>query len=289
MALNRVFWGALYTLILLLGLGCAGRSTPPAVGDKISAADHAGQFVWQDLITDEVSASQRFYGELLGWQFEETTRLGQPYFLVRSGDHLIGGIVSAERKLPDQPIAQWLSYVRVDDVNQMVERVKRTGGNVLINPVRVGSTGVAAVISDPQGAILGLLQSSEEAPEGSLITPFGEFFWREYLTPDSAKALSFYTDTFGYQSEISEEVGDQTYHILRRFRPRAGIVKIKDIPVKPNWLPYIRVEDPVALAIKAADLGGQVLLGPHPDARNSSLAIVSDPAGAAVALQKWPF
>jgi predicted enzyme related to lactoylglutathione lyase len=289
MVSNRVFWFGISLLTLLLGISCAGRNTPASGGTNVPGTDHTGRFVWQELLTDEIPASQRFYGELFGWQFEESTRLGEPYVLVRKGNRYVGGIVGAEREQPDQPIAQWLSYLLVDDVRQIVERIEQAGGKALVSPTKVDSAGIAAVISDPQGAILGLLQPSKEVPDQPDLGPTGEFFWREYLTPESANALSFYTDTFGYQSEISEESGDMTYHILRRVKPRAGIIKIKKLPVRPNWLPYVRVEDPVVLASKAISLGGQVLLEPHPDARNSSVAIVTDPAGAAIALQKWPY
>jgi hypothetical protein len=42
---------------------------------------------------------------------------------------------------------------------------------------------------------------------------FWRSFWSEYFTPASAQALLFYTDPFGYQSEISEERGDMTCNI----------------------------------------------------------------------------
>ena len=58
--------------------------------------------------------------------------------------------------------------------------------------------------------------------------------------------------------------------------------------VQPNWLPYVRVEDPSALAAKVVSLGGRVAIAPRPDIRNGTLAIVIDPRGAALALQKWP-
>jgi hypothetical protein len=38
-----------------------------------------------------------------------------------------------------------------------------------------------------------------------------------------------------------------------------------------------------------AGLGGKVLLAPRPDLRKGSLAVVADPAGAVVALQKYPY
>ena len=42
-------------------------------------------------------------------------------------------------------------------------------------------------------------------------------------------------------------------------------------------------------AEKAKALGGRVVLAPRADIRNGSLAIVVDPTGAALALQKFPF
>jgi len=59
--------------------------------------------------------------------------------------------------------------------------------------------------------------------------------------------------------------------------------------VPPNWLPYVLVTNPSALASKVAGLGGKVLLEPRPEFRKGSLAVVADPTGAVVALQKYPY
>ena len=40
------------------------------------------------------------------------------------------------------------------------------------------------------------------------------------------------------------------------------------------------------LARRAAELGGEVLLEPTPEVREGTLALVTDPAGAVLALQK---
>ena len=176
MFLNRVFWVGLSVLTLLLGVGCAGRGSSKTATGKVIVTDEQGAFVWQDLITDDVSASQRFYSGLLGWRFEKTTRLGKPYLLVRSGNHLIGGIVTAERKAPDQPIAQWLSYVRVDDLDQVIAKIRKSGGDLLVGPVVMSDAISAAVIRDPQGAILGLIQSPERAPRRPVLPPYSGFF-----------------------------------------------------------------------------------------------------------------
>jgi hypothetical protein len=48
------------------------------------------------------------------------------------------------------------------------------------------------------------------------------------------------------------------------------------------------VADPDASAARAAQLGGRTLLAPRAELRNRTLALIADPSGAVLALQKWP-
>jgi predicted enzyme related to lactoylglutathione lyase len=48
------------------------------------------------------------------------------------------------------------------------------------------------------------------------------------------------------------------------------------------------VDDPAAVSARVTALGGRVILPPSPGIRNGTVAIVADPTGGAVALQKWP-
>jgi hypothetical protein len=48
------------------------------------------------------------------------------------------------------------------------------------------------------------------------------------------------------------------------------------------------VADPAAAAARAESLGGRILLAPSPEVREGTIAIVADPSGAILALQKWP-
>jgi len=49
------------------------------------------------------------------------------------------------------------------------------------------------------------------------------------------------------------------------------------------------VADPAAAAARVKELGGTVVVAPAPQLRNNSLAIVLDPSGAPLALQRYPF
>jgi predicted enzyme related to lactoylglutathione lyase len=50
----------------------------------------------------------------------------------------------------------------------------------------------------------------------------------------------------------------------------------------------VRVASPEAVVGKVEGLGGQVLLPPAPEHRKGTVAIIADPTGAEVAIQKWP-
>ena len=116
------------------------------------------------------------------------------------------------------------------------------------------------------------------------------FLLAEYLAQDANKALEFYKSLLGYASASTDAKLGIEYFVLRRDRPLAGLLQIPAAAsqVRPNWLPYILVDDPSALAAKVSGLGGRVLLEPSPDRRNGTLAVVADPTGGVVAMQKYP-
>jgi predicted enzyme related to lactoylglutathione lyase len=61
------------------------------------------------------------------------------------------------------------------------------------------------------------------------------------------------------------------------------------VDVQPNWLPYVLVDNPEALAARVTALGGRILVPAAPERRNNSLVVIADPGGAPLALQKYPF
>jgi hypothetical protein len=74
-------------LVLAAAFAAALTSAPVDAADAVET----GRFVWHDLLTKDVSAAKRFYGELLGWRFEDTKRGDRPYVVARSGGTLVAG------------------------------------------------------------------------------------------------------------------------------------------------------------------------------------------------------
>ncbi len=270
--------------------GCASTpsSSAPA-GISLSPVPLYGKFVWHDLVTDNPAAAKRFYSELFGWEFTDVRGGRRPYSLIRSQGRWIGGIVHPANAAEKREGAVWLGYVSVPDVDRAVAEVGAQGGRTLDGPVDVGDIGRAAVVSDPQGAAVGFVRSRRGDPADTGVPLEGQFLWMEYLAQDPVAATGFYKALLGYEIRERPLGGGPHYVLAQGPHPRGGVLANPVKGARPNWLTYVRVKDPATLASRAQALGGRVLMAPRPDARGGSLALIADPSGAVLALQRYPF
>jgi predicted enzyme related to lactoylglutathione lyase len=116
----------------------------------------------------------------------------------------------------------------------------------------------------------------------------GRFVWHELHTTDRPKAVKFYTQLLGWESnEYPMGPGEPYSLILREGKDIAGITKSKaPASVPPHWIPYLGVENVDAFAAKVTELGGKILNSPTDIPNVGRFAVVSDPQGAAFALYK---
>lgn len=284
----RRHWLAAGLLATLVVAGCTNLpSVSPFKGAELSPTPQLGKFVWRDLVTENPDTVKPFYAALFGWEFEEGRALGAPYTLVKSGGQYIAGISRTRRPRPDQPVSQWLSFMSVADVDRAVEQTRAAGGSVVAGPLDLPNIGRGAVVLDPDGAPLGLLRSSIGDPTDTPEPALNRFLWTEHLSRDPQASADFYVTLAGFELRKIDFAG-KPYWVLVRGRERAGLLRNPIAVDRPIWLPYVRVTDPAASATLAAKLGGRVLLAPRKDLRNGTLALIADPSGAVLALQKWP-
>ena len=265
----------------------SGVNVPP-ISPSPSAEVRVGHFVWHDLLTTDVAAARRFYGELLGWTFAEDDPSNR-YTTILLDGRAIGGIAAAE-DLREQSFnaSQWISSLSVRDVDAAVADVRRLGGTVLAEPRELPERGRVALVRDDQGALLSLVRSASGDPAADR-ERVGAWLWTELWTRNADASAAFYRALVGYETESVEGGGGADYRVFRvAGEPQAGLLTYQLDAVQPNWLPYVLVDDPAALAARAEELGGRVLLPPDPSRRNGSVAIIADPTGAALTLQKWP-
>jgi uncharacterized protein len=271
-------------------LGTVATSQAPfaAVPAPAITESQPGEFVWHDLVTPDAEACRTFYGALLGWTFEASEGVDPGYTMIKHMGRPIGGIVRRQPREGETAVGQWIAYVLVSDVDRAAAAFRAAGGRIYRGPLNARNDLRVAVVADAQGAPLGL---ASRGPRLETETPPGlhRWLWMEYVARDPDAALTFYADVVGYSHEVHEKRDDFIYYLLKTDRPRAGLFRSLWKRETSAWLPYVRVADPSAMAARAAELGGSVLLPPAPRVRNGSLAIVLDPTGAAVALQKFPF
>ena len=127
-----------------------GEATPTTIGT----------IEWLDLTVEEASRAKDFYCSVVGWSNSEQDMGSYSDYNVNlpGTTNTVAGICHARGASANLP-AQWLMYVRVEDVSQSIERCKKLGGKVVDGPKRLGNQRFC-VIEDPAGAVLGLLSNT---------------------------------------------------------------------------------------------------------------------------------
>jgi predicted enzyme related to lactoylglutathione lyase len=122
--------------------------------DNIGASlvNTPGALTWNDLITPDVEAAARFYGELFGWTAEEIPDAGG-YRVIRNGERANGGMMALDRERmgADAP-PSWMPYFGHEDVTRLVGEIDGLGGRLLSGPMQMPA-GSIAILADPQGAV----------------------------------------------------------------------------------------------------------------------------------------
>ena len=241
---------------------------------------------WYELTTPDPAGAARFYGNLLGWSVEDAGMPGFDYRIAKSGEDMVAGMLA-----PQGPNAEplWMIYVTVTDCDKAVKAVAKAGGAVHQEPTDIPETGRFAIVADPQGATLGILQ-----PEGSDSKAFnqkqaGHGQWNELMTSDPEAALAFYGTQFGWKPGDAIDMGPGgTYQIFRHGKGDIGGMMKQAAgmpgPKHPFWLPYFGTDSIGAAIGRTTEAGGTVIHGPMEIPGGAFIMIGNDPQGALFAL-----
>jgi predicted enzyme related to lactoylglutathione lyase len=125
-------------------------------GDAPDIPVASGMFVWVDLLTREPDAAAQFYRGLAGYGVARTRGDGEGLLLV-AGQFTRAGISHLPPSV-DRP--GWLPFVQVDDVLGTIGRAVIAGGRVVLSPRPELLEGRVAVIADPRGGIVGVVDAT---------------------------------------------------------------------------------------------------------------------------------
>ncbi|HKE45194.1 MAG TPA: VOC family protein [Steroidobacteraceae bacterium] len=275
-------------LVLVTPIGCVSTTSQrDTSGMSFSRDPLVGKIIWNDLITEDLAASKRFYENMFDWTFQDTTSSdGRPYALAKSGNVYVAGLLGVEPRRDGQKVSRWLPYASVQDVDAAVDRMKEAKGSLPV-PARDVRIGRVAVIVDREGAVMGLLSSRIGDPDDATTKAApGRVVLTELLSNNPSAAADFYHSVIGYDPRTVERRGGQYTLLTHDGVERAGILKNPTENWSPDWLTYFGVKDPAAAAARAEILGGKILLPVSPQIREGTIAVVTDPTGAVLVLQK---
>jgi predicted enzyme related to lactoylglutathione lyase len=242
-----------------------------------------GEPCWADITTAGVEAAKRFYGDLLGWTFEESgPEYGGYVSCLKNGKRVAG--ISPPQPGADFPTA-WSLYLWSHDVAATAKSIEQGGGRLMMEPMEVPEMGRMAFAFDPGGAAFGVWEPLGHRGSQLFGEP-GALAWAELNGRDPGTIDPFYQNLFGYEAE---QVGDgQTFdYVVWKLegQPVAGRQKMTeqwgDTP--PHWNVYFAVDDADVAAQRVTAAGGQVREQPF-DSAYGRITVVTDPNGAIVSL-----
>jgi predicted enzyme related to lactoylglutathione lyase len=291
----RLLLGTSFALALV---ACATTNVNlPSITEAPTGERLPGKIVWHDLLTNDPAASKHFYGELFGWEFESVGSFvgmssNTAYTLIRHNGRLIGGMIDTNALNNRSDISQWVIVMSVEDVDAAAESFVDNGGSILTPPTDLQRRGRIAVVQDPAGALLALLQTKDGDPVDRE-PELGDFLWNELWTIDVDGATKFYSDAAGFVAADwdtdSDDESPANYRLLKQGEtPRVGILANPFEDLDPVWVSYLRVESPAAITARVEELGGKVIVEARPRPLGGEVAFIAGPSEAGIALQTWP-
>jgi uncharacterized protein len=265
---------------------------------------------WIDTSQPDPDAAASFYGDLFGWELEDVMPPDAPgkYFMARIGGKDVAAVGSIPEAAP--PMAMWNTYISVESADETASKVSDAGGNALMEPFDVMDAGRMAVFSDPEGAVFMVWQANQNKG-AQIVNEHGSLTFNTLNTKDIEGARSFYGSVFGWGTlelpggvemwtlpGYGDELEKDNPGLRERIAEMGGTEGFEDVvasilPIAedqpdtpPHWGVTFAVDDADAIADRATELGGKVIVPPM-DAPWVRMTVIADPQGATFTASKF--
>jgi predicted enzyme related to lactoylglutathione lyase len=114
-----------------------------------------------EIPAENVEKLMKFYKELFGWKMQkvqwmdywlvETVPVNKQGTPIRQGVN--GGMYQKET-----PETKPLNYISVESVDKYIEKIKASGGRIIVQKQEIPQTGWTGIAIDPEGNYFGLFQ-----------------------------------------------------------------------------------------------------------------------------------
>jgi predicted enzyme related to lactoylglutathione lyase len=265
---------------------------------------------WVDTSQPEPDLAVKFYAGLFGWEFENVLPPDAPgeYHVAR----IRGGDVAAVGSQPEgaPPMAMWNTYIWVESADETARKVVDAGGSVITAPFDVMEAGRMGVFADPEGAVFCVWQAGQHRG-AKIVNEHASLNFNDLNTRDPEGAKAFYGAVFGWETlgldgdfemwtlpGYGDHLEEGDPGIRERIADLGASPGFEDVvaslvPISgdqpetpPHWGVTFAVDDADAIASRAAELGGKVIVPPF-DAPWVRMTVIADPQGATFIASKF--
>jgi hypothetical protein len=252
---------------------------------------------WVETWQDDGDAAAEYYGRIFGWEAEQTSSSdGGTFRICRLRGRDVAAIGSP---IPEEapPVPTWTTFIQVESAERTAEKVKATGGSVLVGPMESLDGGSLAIVADPAGAAFAIWEQARHRG-AQLVNEPGAWTMSMLVTPDPDQAVRFYGDVFGWSTESFSEMTLFTLSGFVGGEPQQpvprDVVAVIAPPgsadgAPPHWSVGFWIRDPDEAARLTREIGGQVLAEPF-DIPGAGMrqAALADPQGATFTVTRPP-
>lgn len=237
-----------------------------------------GMPLWLDLASTDAAAAQKFYGELLGWEFESPS---EGYSVAKKHGMPVAGIA----QIPEGNQSVWGLLLYTPDVKQAHDKAVEAGAKSALEPQNLGERGEMAILVDPAGATIGLRNPADEHALIAAGEP-GTPVWFELMVAQSwDTTLEFYHELAGWDVKVSGGAEADFRYATGEFDGAAvaGLWDTSALEVPSMWTAYLGVASVDDAIANTPELGGTVIR-PAWESEFGRMATIEDPTGALVNL-----
>jgi predicted enzyme related to lactoylglutathione lyase len=137
-----------------------------SAGDPEDFLAEPGEWIWIQLLSRDAHKAAEFYRAVAGYEVIENTADNRVSDFVLTSEGYARATVRTLRDTSAQVQPTWLPFVRVKNVGESLAQAKQLGGKVLVEPRPELLDGKVALITDPTGAAIGVLEWQEGMLKG---------------------------------------------------------------------------------------------------------------------------
>lgn len=139
--------------------------TVPATAAEATSSGTPGEVWWNEYLSADPVRTSRFYASVVGWQIktvalEDPSRPAKPgekpYLMMMNGTDEKAGLMQLGDAEYAGARSGWFTYFFVDNLELALDRAIHQGGKIVREPLEISDDTRIAVISDPEGVLVGL-------------------------------------------------------------------------------------------------------------------------------------